>query len=80
MIGLRWLSCKLEELLALTMSMPEEQAQELRVNATGGARDGRHKCDTMVISLGILMLFVQVVVVVYWSSLFFICMLLLRIA
>ena len=38
------------------MSVPEEQAQELRVKATCGARDGRHKGDTMVISVGILIL------------------------
>jgi len=56
LIGLRWLFRKLEELLALTVSVPEEQAQELRVKATCGARDGRHKGDTMVISVGVLIL------------------------
>ena len=38
------------------MSVPEEQAQELRVKATCGARDGRHKGDTVVVILGILIL------------------------
>ena len=38
------------------MSVPEEQAQELRVKATCGARDGRHKGDTMVISVVVLIL------------------------
>ena len=47
---------KLEELLALTMSMPEEQAQELRVKAACGARDGRHQGDTMVAGIGRLIL------------------------
>ena len=38
------------------MSMPEEEAQELRVEAACGARDGRHAGDVMVVSIGLLIL------------------------
>jgi len=38
------------------MSMSEEQAQELLVQAACGARDGRHEGDTMVVGIGILIL------------------------
>jgi hypothetical protein len=56
LIGLRYLSRKLEEFLALAMSISKEQTQQLRINAACGARDGRHKGDTMVVSIGILIL------------------------
>jgi hypothetical protein len=39
LIGLRWLTCTAEELLALPMSVVEEQAKELGVDAAGGAKE-----------------------------------------
>jgi len=34
----------------------EEQAKELGVDAAGGAKDGRQKRDTMIVSIGMLIL------------------------
>ena len=56
LIGLRQLSRKPEEPLALPISMPEQQAQELTVDEAGGARYGRHEGDTMVVRIGRLLL------------------------
>ena len=38
------------------MSVVEEQAKELGVGAAGGAKDGGQKRDTMIISVGMLIL------------------------
>ena len=38
------------------MSVVEEQAKELGVDAAGGAKDGGQKRDTMIVSVGMLIL------------------------
>ena len=38
------------------MSVVEEQAKELGVGAAGGAKDGGQKRDTMIVSVGMLIL------------------------
>jgi len=38
------------------MSVVEEQAKELSVGAAGGAKDGGQKRDTMIVSVGMLIL------------------------
>jgi hypothetical protein len=40
-------TCKAKELLALPMSVVEEQAKELGVDAAGGAKDGGQKRDIL---------------------------------
>ena len=38
------------------MSVVEEQTKELGVDAAGGAKDGGQKRDTMIVSVGMLIL------------------------
>ena len=38
------------------MTVPEEETQELRIEAAGGARDGWHEGDAMVVGIGGLVL------------------------
>ena len=52
LVGLRWLTRKPEELLALSMSMVEQLAKELRVDAARGAKsakDGGQRRDVTIV-------------------------------
>jgi hypothetical protein len=50
------MTCTAEELLALPMSMVEEQAKELGVDAARGANNGGQERDAMIVSEGMLIL------------------------
>ena len=45
------LSCQSEELLALAVSVVEQQAKDLRIDAARGAEDGGHEADAAIISI-----------------------------
>ena len=49
MVGLRWLTRKLEEVRTLVVvSVVEHQTKELRVNKVRGTEDGGQKADAIV--------------------------------